>query len=290
MTGQLFPDRLTKRLGTLSILSRSGRLGHHKGTHRSRKTGASLDFSDFREYHPGDDLRHIDWNVYARTDKPFIKQFLDEQEMRIHILLDPTRSMGADGKWDYARQLSIALGHIALKSGDTVSFSTWSDGQDHFFRRKGAVHRASMTKFISSINEPGVVSDFTDRALRHIPKAVTVLFIITDGLEETGKWAHLFRRLPGICRDIRIVTVHSKQEEAPEYDGDVRFIDIESEAGVEVTVTRRAVQDYLEKKAAHEAKIAALAGKYGIQLLHAEVSEGFMETVTKKMRHAGWVR
>ena len=139
---------------------RSGRLGHHKGTHRSRKTGSSLDFSDFREYHPGDDLRHIDWNVYARTDKPYIKQFLDEQEMRIHILLDPTKSMGADGKWDYARQLAIALGHIALKSGDTVSFSTWSDGQDYFFRRKGAAHRASVTKFISAIDDTGFNGKF----------------------------------------------------------------------------------------------------------------------------------
>lgn len=290
MSGELFPDRLAKRLGALSIVSRSGRLGHHKGTHRSRKTGSSLDFSDFREYHPGDDLRHIDWNVYARTDKPFIKQFLDEQEMRIHILLDPTKSMEADGKWDYARQLAIALGHIALKSGDTVSFSTWTDGQDHFYRRKGAAHRASITKFISSIDTPGSMDSFTDHALRHIPKAVTVLFIITDGLEETEKWEHLFRRLPGVCGDIRILTLHSKPEEAPDYEGDVRFIDIESGDGVEVTVTRRAVQDYLAKKLEHEAKMMALAGKFGMHLIRAEVVEGVMETVTKKMRHAGWLR
>ena len=128
----LFPINLTKRLALLSIVSKSGRLGQQKGTHRSKKLGASLDFSDYREYHPGDDLRHIDWNVYARTEKPFIKRFLDEQEMRIHILLDPTKSMGADGKWDYARQLSIALGHIALTSGDTVSFSSWSESRDYF--------------------------------------------------------------------------------------------------------------------------------------------------------------
>ncbi len=290
MSSELFPDRLTKRLGALSIVSRSGRLGHHKGTHRSRKTGSSLDFSDFREYHPGDDLRHIDWNVYARTDKPFIKQFLDEQEMRIHVLLDPTKSMGADGKWDFARQLAIALGHIALKSGDTVSFSTWTDGQDYFLRRKGAAHRASLTKFISTIETPGSTNSFTDRALAAIPKAVTVLFIITDGLEAPDKWEHLFRRLPGICGDIRVVTVHSKSEEVPDYEGDVRFIDIESGDGVEVTVTRRAVQDYLDKKLEHEAKLTALTGKFGIHLIRAEVVEGVMETVTKKMRHAGWLR
>lgn len=290
MKGELFPNRLTKRLGAFSILSRSGRLGHHKGTHRSRKTGSSLDFSDFREYHPGDDLRHIDWNVYARTDKPFIKQFLDEQEMRIHILLDPTRSMGAEEKWDYARQLAVALGYIALKSGDTLSFSTWSDEQDYFFRRKGAAHRVSLTKFVSAIDSPGSTSNFTDHVLKHIPKAVTVLFIITDGLEVAEKWEHLFKRLPGICRDIRIVTVHSKPEEAPDYEGDVRFVDIESGDGVEVTVTSRSVGDYLKQKAVHEANVSALARKYGISILRCEVADGVMETVTKKMRHAAWIR
>lgn len=290
MSGELFPNRLAKRLGALSIIARSGRLGHHKGTHRSRKTGSSLDFSDFREYHPGDDFRHIDWNVYARTDKPFIKQFLDEQEMRIHILLDPTKSMDADDKWDYSRQLAIALGHIALKSGDTVSFSTWSDEQDYFYKRKGAAHRASVTKFISAIANPESTKSFTDNTLKHIPKAVTVLFVITDGLEEIEKWEHLFRRLPGICGDVRIVTVHSKLEEEPNYEGDVRFVDIESGDGVEVTVTRRSVNDYLEKKSAHEARLSTLARKYGISLLRTEVSKGALEAVTKKMRHAGWLR
>ncbi|MFD1929040.1 DUF58 domain-containing protein [Sporosarcina siberiensis] len=290
MTGELFSNRLTKRLSSLSIISKSGRLGQHKGTHRSRKMGSSLDFSDYREYHPGDDLRHIDWNVYARTDKPFIKQFLDEQEMRIHILLDPTKSMGADDKWDFARQLAIALGHIALKSGDTLSFSTWSDEQNYFLRKKGAIHRSSITKFISSIEYPESTSPFTNNVLKHLPKASTVLFIITDGLEELDKWEQLFKRLRGVCRDVRIITIHSKQEEKPAFEGDVRFVDIESEEGVEVTITSRSMKDYSTRKAEHEAYLLTLASKYGIRLLRAEVSDGIMETVTKKMRHAAWIR
>lgn len=290
MDRKLFPDRLAARLGNLSIVSRSRRLGHHKGTHRSTKTGSSLDFSDFREYHPGDDLRHIDWNVYARTEKPFIKQFLDEQEMRVHILLDPTKSMGVDGKWELARQLAIALSHIALKSGDTVSFSTYSDEKKLFFKRKGAIHRAAMTKFISALEASVASTDFTDHALASIPKAITVLFIITDGLEKTEKWEHLFRRLPGICGDIGLITVHSGEEQSPKYEGDIRFLDVESGSGVEVTMTKQAVDRYLNEKAVHEAKLAALSGKFGIRLLRAEVKDGVMEVVTKKMRHAGWVR
>lgn len=290
MNKDLLPEQLANRLAKYSILSKSKRLGHHKGSHRSRKTGSSLDFSDFREYHPGDDLRYIDWNVYARTEKPFIKQFLDEQEMRVHILLDPTKSMGTDEKWIFARQLAIALGQIGLKSGDTVSFSTWSDTRDHFFRKKGAAYRAALANTIVKITEPVATDDFTDQALRHIPKAVTVLFIITDGLEEIEKWAHLFKRLPGVCRDVRIITVHSRGEEQPTDEGDIRYIDIETAVEVEVTVTRRTIRQYMDTKKTHEANFVSLAAKYGIGLLRCEVSVGIMDTVTKKMRHIGWLR
>ncbi|MFS0688256.1 DUF58 domain-containing protein [Sporosarcina sp. 179-K 8C2 HS] len=290
MREDIFPDRLSKRLGSLSIISRARRLGHHKGTHRSNKTGTSLDFSDFREYHPGDDLRHIDWNVFARTDKPFIKQFLDEQEMRVHILLDSTKSMGTDGKWDFARQLAIGLGHIALKSGDTVSFSTWSSDKSYFFRKKGALHRASFSKYVSQMQEPDFAGEFADQLLKHVPKAMTVLFIITDGLEELEKWERLYRRLPGVCMDIRILTVHSPLEELPAYEGDVRLVDVESGSAVEVSMNQRIIKEYKEKKLKHEAELAALARKYGIQLLRTEVSEGAMDCFTKKMRHVGWLR
>lgn len=290
MREELFPDRLSRRLGSLSIVSRARRLGHHKGTHRSSKTGTSLDFSDFREYHPGDDLRHIDWNVFARTDKPFIKQFLDEQEMRVHILLDSTKSMGTDGKWKFARQLAIGLGHIGLKSGDTVSFSTWSVDQSYFFRKKGALHRASFSKYVAQLQDPVSEGDFADQVLKHVPKAMTVLFIITDGLEQLEKWERLFRRLPGICKDIRIVTVHSPMEELPEYEGDVRLVDVESGSVVEISMNQRIINDYKQRKMKHEAELTALARKYGIQLLRTEVAEGAMDSFTKKMRHAGWLR
>ena len=289
MNGELFPNGLAKRLGALSILSRSGRLGIIKGHIVQGRPALPL-----ISLISGNTIRVmicvISTGMSMHERRTFIKQFLDEQEMRIHILLDPTKSMGADGKWNYARQLSIALGQLALKSGDTLSFSSWTDGQDYFFRKKGAAHRASVTKFISAIDVPGSTENFTDRALASIPKAVTVLFILTDGLEEVGKWEHLFRRLPGICGDVRVVTIHSKVEEVPDYEGDIRFVDIESGDGIEVTITRRAIQDYLEKKSVHEAQMIALARKFGIQLIRAEVTEGVMETVTKKMRHAGWVR
>ncbi|WP_249664529.1 DUF58 domain-containing protein, partial [Lysinibacillus sp. D4B1_S16] len=68
--------------------------------------------------HLGDDVRQVDWNVFARTDKYFIKRFLDEQEMRVHILLDTTKSMGTDAKWIFARQIVASLGFMVLGRDD----------------------------------------------------------------------------------------------------------------------------------------------------------------------------
>ena len=289
MAEELFSNQLLRRLGGLSIVTKSGRLGHHKGTHRSRKTGSSLDFFDFREYHLGDDIRHIDWNVYARTGQPFIKQFLDEQEMRIHIVLDSTMSMQVEEKWDFARKLTAGLGYVALKSGDTVSVSTRIDEQNRFIRKKGIAQRSAVTKFLSSLEEANSKSGFTDQLLTHIPKAVTILFIITDGLEKIESWEHTFRRLRGICKDVRVILVQSESEERPSYEGDVRLVDIENEDNVEVTMTTRSIRDYIEQKDIHEGKLFALAKKYGIQIIHGQVSNGVMSIMTKKMRQIGWL-
>lgn len=90
--------------------------------------------------------------------------------------------------------------------------------------------------------------EFADQALKHIPKALTVLLIITDGLEQVEKWEKLFRRLPGICRDVRVVTVHSSSEEFPAFEGDVRLVDIENESVIEVSMTKKLWKTILRKK------------------------------------------
>ena len=84
----LLQQEWLKKISGCKLATKSKLRGQHKGSHRSNRFGSSMDFSDFREYHLGDDVRQVDWNVYARTEKYFIKRFLDEQEMRVHILLD----------------------------------------------------------------------------------------------------------------------------------------------------------------------------------------------------------
>lgn len=248
-----------------------------------------MEFSDFKEYHPGDDIRHIDWNVYARTDSYFIKQFLDEQEMRVHILLDTSKSMDFEDKWIFARQLAIGIGQIALKNSDTVSISRMSGGEKQLFRRKGARQVGAWNTYISRFGQPSETTGLLE-GIHSIPKGTTLLFVITDALEPNERLDQLFKQLSKKCRDVRVVAIRSKSELAPAYQGDIRLIDSESEEVSEVTMIQSVETAYQLRQKKHQLRMMESAGKYGIGVLMTIPQTGPEDVFTIQMRRQGWVR
>jgi len=117
------------RLRNLHIASFGSHASVHTGARRSRQTGSSIEFSDFRRYSPGDDVRQIDWNVYARSDRLFIKLREAEDALNVHILVDCSASMdrGAANKLGYARTLAGALAYVALNDGDAITLSGFAE-------------------------------------------------------------------------------------------------------------------------------------------------------------------
>lgn len=289
-TLQLVPKDWAGKLSRLSITTKSKLRGQHKGSHRSQRFGASLDFSDFREYSPGDDVRQIDWNVYARTDKYFIKRFLDEQEMRVHILLDTTKSMGDSLKWTFAKQLAVSLGILVLQRDDRLSFSAVSEEKLPPFRRKGATYRKAFIQTISDIEEPDMSSSFTDNALPFLAKDSTVLFVITDCLESIESWERLLQKLPKFAGDIRILQVVTSEELDPSYGGDVQLEDIETSEQVNVSISSRVLAAYQEERIEHQKRIELLCHKFGIKLLQVNAEEGISHTMFHQLLRANWVQ
>ncbi len=285
----LFPASLAARVGRLAFVRYGGRLGHHKGSHLSKKTGASLEFSDFKEYHPGDDIRHIDWNVYARTDTYYVKQFLDEQELRVHVVLDASRSMNFEGKWPFAQQIAIGLGQIALKNGDAVSVSRTADGPEKPVKRKGAGQANAWTSRIAAFPEPAGNWSVTD-SLAGIPHGTSLLFAVTDALEPNDVLHEWFRGLAARCRDVRLVVVRSAAELHPDFSGDLRLIDSEDERQTDVSITSSAEQKYLQKAELHKQKLLESAAKYGVNVLFTSPQTGPENVFTRQMRDARWVR
>lgn len=286
----ILPDEWITKIGRLSIATSSKLSGQHKGGNRSQRFGASLDFSDFREYTLGDDVRQVDWNVYARTEKYFIKRFLDEQEMRVHILLDATRSMGEEKKWMFARQIASAIGLMVLNRDDRLSFSYVGEKTALPFRRKGATYRKPFLQLVAGLEEANGTGSFAREGIKVLPKDSTVLFVLTDGLEPIAEWERLFKRLPRFAGDIRCIQILTEDELNPSYSGDIRLIDAETKQDVNVSVSNRVLAGYEKTRVMHEAEFDALANRYGIRKIQLVVEEGLQNAIFHKLLKSHWVQ
>lgn len=286
----VLPDEWVKKISRLSIATSSKLRGQHKGGKRSQRFGASLDFSDFREYTMGDDVRQVDWNVYARTEKYFIKRFLDEQEMRVHILLDATRSMGEEKKWEFARQIASAIGLMVLNRDDRLSFSYVGDQNVLPFRRKGATYRKHLLQTLTNLEEANGIGNFAQEGIKVLPKDSTVLFIITDGLEPIAEWEQFFKRLPRFAGDIRCIQILTEDEMKPTYRGDIRLIDAETARDVNVSVSNRVLAGYAKSRSSHETEFDALANRFGIRKIQLIVEDGLQNAIFHKLLKSHWVQ
>ena len=126
MLPETFSPGFLRQLEILRIRARRAFLGTRQGGHVSIRKGHGIEFSDFRKYELGDNPRHIDWGVYARSDRLFVKRFQEEEDLSVLIIIDGSGSMIAnpsDRKWDRARDLSLSLAYMALIEQDTVIFS-----------------------------------------------------------------------------------------------------------------------------------------------------------------------
>src|SRR6187401_1136288 len=116
------------RLDQLDLMSRKMLAGKMKGERRSKRRGQSVEFADYRNYTVGDDLRFIDWNIYARLDKLFLKMFMEEEDLALHILIDTSKSsdFGTPNKLQYMKQVAAALGYVGLVNYNRVSLAAVS--------------------------------------------------------------------------------------------------------------------------------------------------------------------
>jgi len=286
----ILPEEWVSKVSRLSIATSSKIRGQHKGGNRSQRFGSSLDFSDFREYTAGDDVRQVDWNVYARTEKYFIKRFLDEQEMRVHILLDATRSMGEEKKWLFARQIASAIGLMVLNRDDRLSFSYVGEMSAIPFRRKGAIYRNHFLQSIANLEEASGLGSFAQEGIKVLPKDSAVLFLITDGLEPITKWEQFFKRLPRYAGDIRCIQILTEDEIKPSFAGDIRLIDSETKRDVNVTVSNRVLAGYEKTKELHESEFDTLANRFGIRKIQLVVEEGLQNAIFHKLLKSHWVQ
>ena len=251
---ELLDPKFMARLDGLDMLSRKILLGKLQGERRSKRRGQSVEFADHRPYVVGDDLRFVDWNVYGRLNQLFLKLFLEEQDLTVHILADASASMGVGepSKDLFARRLTAALGYIGLVNNNRVTISLFADGvRMQLANMRGRNYLPQMAELILTTECDGF-SDFEkacrDLAAGRIGSGITI--VISDFLFKQGYEAGL-RRLLGARYDLYVIQVLSPQEISPELAGDLKLLDIEDADMAEITGSSALIKYYKRNLAAY---------------------------------------
>ena len=243
----LLTPQLLAQLERLELVSRKVFRGRMKGERKSKRKGQSVEFADFRQYVPGDDLRFIDWNLFARMERLYLKLFLEEEDLHFYALIDSSASMdfGEPTKLQYARQLAAALGFIGLCRADRVkieSLGTSSRKPGPTLRGRSSLWR--MQEYLAGI-EPGENVSLSEGVrnfcLRNSGKGILVL--ISDLMDKEG-FEKALRFLVAQQMDVYVLHVLCPEELNPEVKGDLRLIDCEDEDVAEVTISRPLLDKY----------------------------------------------
>lgn len=251
-TQTLLPPEIARRLQGLQLGSRSRRAGRLRGDRRSTKRGTSVEFADYRNYTPGDDPRRVDWNLYARTDKLFLKLYEEEEDRAVHLLLDASASMGfgAPAKLETAQRLAAALGYVALQELDRLHVAVLTaDGLETLRPLRGTVGTPALLGFLSGLHGGGSAS--LSRSLREYAgrgRAAGLLILVSDLLDPEGVRAGL-RALGARGHEIVVLHTLSREELEPTLLGDLDLVDVESREKQAITLDAAALDAYSRRLA-----------------------------------------
>ncbi len=288
----LDPEFLHK-LEQLELVSRKIFVGRMKGERKSKRRGSSVEFADHRNYSVGDDLRHIDWNVYGRLDKLFLKLFLEEEDLHVYTLLDTSLSMdfGEPTKLHYGKQIAAALAFIGLVNHDRVvlnAFGATLDGGLPSVRGRSQMYRiVQYLDQIEATGESNLAASAKAFAIKHTGKGVVV--VISDFLDKHG-YEEALRYLLARNLDIYVIHVLSREEVEPELAGDLRLVDCEDADEAEITISAPLLKRYKQTLNAFVGGLKDWCTKRGIAYIFTTNDNPFDKLVLNYLRERGLVK
>lgn len=243
------------------------------GTRKSRAKGSSVEFSDFRDYIPGDDIRRIDWNAYGRFDKLFVKLFMEEKEGIFQIFLDGSASMsfGNKSKEICAKRLAAALSYAILENSDRVCLNIISN--DKLSEYKGVTGKQALSKVIDNLSRAefsGESELFTALQKKlFVGRGVSVLIsdLFTDRIEEILKYLTLKKQ------EIILIQVLAREEAEPMLEGTVRLLDSENASDLKVTMSASLIKEYKKRYEHFIKRIDSLCRRYSARYIRVMSDE-----------------
>jgi uncharacterized protein (DUF58 family) len=283
----LLEPALLAQLERLQLGTRRPLVGRFGGDHRSRRYGTSLDFADYREYHPGDDFRRIDYQLYARLDVLLIKLFDAEDDLTVRLLLDTSASM-AGPKLRQAIRVAAAVGFVSLVRRDAVTVHTFPlDRPAPRFAGRGAT--LPLFRHLARLRPEGdtrFARACRDLLSRPGPPGVTV--VISDLLTE--EWERGLTRLPARGGQVAVVHVLDPDELHPSLIGDYDFVDRETGTTVAVSLSPATVTAYERLAAAWTDDVAARCRRAGATYVRLLSDENLSEAMLGGWREDGVLR
>lgn len=240
---------------------------NYKGPRRSIALGRGLLFKEHRIYAPGDDIRSIDWKVYARTDDLYLKTYEEERNLTVHVIVDFSASMNfgkSISKFDYAAMLGVGFAYLAMKENEKFQFSTFSDGLKVFQSKRGMGQLIAMVDHLNSIKTKGQ-SKLKD-AMQQYRKSMgtrAMVVLISDFLipiEEINSALYMLGD-----HEIKIIQVLDPVEKELNLQGDFKLKDSETGARMRTYVSPRLRMEYMKQLEDHSAKIEETCGKLGMK-------------------------
>jgi uncharacterized protein (DUF58 family) len=289
----LLTPEFMARLDALGMVSRKILAGKLRGERRSRKKGESLEFSDYRNYAQGDDLRRIDWSLYARLERLFLKLFLAEEDLSIYVLVDGSASMnfGSVNKFDYARKVAAAVAYIGLANMDRVSVAVYANGQEHQLNDLRGKKQAM--KLFDSLGriQPGGPTSLQEACRRFIlrHRRPGICLLLSDFLDPDGFEASL-KTLVAARMDAFAVHVLAPEEVDPVLTGDFLLVDSENGDRVDITSSRRLLENYQKTVRGFCSTLQQFCAARGIAYLFASTDLPFEVLVLNYLKGVGLVK
>jgi uncharacterized protein (DUF58 family) len=283
----VFDEAFLRQLERLMLVTKKAVRGGMKGVRRSVKRGQSVEFTDYRNYTLGDDLRALDWNLYARLEKLFIKLFIEEEDVNVHVLVDASASMegGAPDKLLFAKRAAAALAYVGLASYDRVSMAVL---QGRVARRfpsvRGTGRVFQVLADLSSVRPAPGPTDLVS-ACRHYAAQITQrgpLLLISDLFDANAERA--IAELAGSRCDVAILHTLSTDELDPPLEGDLRLVDRETGDGVNVTADLYTIDAYKARLAAWQARLEEVSAKRRVSYLPIPTTLPLADLVFAELR------
>ena len=293
---ELIDSELMAKLDQVDVMSRKIFAGKLQGERRSKKRGVSVEFADYRHYAPGDDLRFVDWNIYARLDKLFLKMFLEEEDLSVLIAIDSSASMnwGNPSKFFFCQRLAMALGYIGLSNHNRVTLYAFdSEGVRPLSNLRGRRRTREMGEWILSLDTGGAGA--FGEAMRTIAlgrQGKGLMVILSDFMFKEGYEKGL-RYLAGGGYDTFCLQILSPEEVDPGSHGlagDLRLTDVEDEDLAEVTVSAHLLRRYKENLDAYCGRIRDFCVRRGMMHLTIDTATDMSDLLLDYLRKRGLLK